>query len=59
MVVNHVMLIRWHEPLTGPLCRRCAQPIDRSDRFGVSERVCGPCRGAARGALTQAGSAPS
>jgi hypothetical protein len=34
---------------TGPSCRRCSQPIIRSDHFGLSERVCGPCRGEQRG----------
>lgn len=51
MVVNHVMLLRWPDPATGPLCRRCAQPIHRSDRFGVSERVCAPCRSGGRVSL--------
>jgi hypothetical protein len=44
--------LMWHStrglPI-GPHCRRCAQPIARSDHFGLSERLCSPCRGEDRG----------
>jgi hypothetical protein len=30
---------------TGRWCRRCGEPIERSDPFGLSEGVCVPCRG--------------
>ena len=42
MDLTHMLL--FHPPKGGPSCRRCAEPIDRSDPFGLSERVCGPCR---------------
>jgi hypothetical protein len=45
----HAMLIRGFGLPSQPTCRRCSQPIRHSDPFGLSERVCGPCRGEARG----------
>jgi hypothetical protein len=53
MELNHVLTLRTLSMPRGPGCRRCARPIDRSDSFGVSERVCGPCRGEARGRPTR------
>ena len=29
---------------SGRDCRSCTEPIARSDAFGLSEEVCGPCR---------------
>jgi hypothetical protein len=29
---------------TGSECRRCGAELHAGDPFGVSERVCGPCR---------------
>jgi formylmethanofuran dehydrogenase subunit E len=29
---------------TGIRCRRCSEAISDTDQFGVSERVCRPCR---------------
>jgi hypothetical protein len=49
MDLKHAMLIRALSIPEGPGCRRCAQPIDRADLFGLSERVCGRCRGETRG----------
>jgi hypothetical protein len=49
MDAMHVMVMKGLGVPTGPSCRRCSQPIDRADQFGVSERVCGPCRGDVRG----------
>jgi hypothetical protein len=47
MESNYVLLFRALP--SSPACRRCAQPIDRADRLGLSERVCGTCRGESRG----------
>ncbi len=41
----HTLILRGLSLPTGPSCRRCAQPIERSDQFGLSERICAPCRG--------------
>ena len=30
---------------SGRWCRGCGESIDRGDLFGLSESVCGPCRG--------------
>jgi hypothetical protein len=30
---------------SGRWCRRCREAIGRSDHFGRSEGICGPCRG--------------
>ncbi len=49
MDAMHVMVVRGLGLPEGPACRRCSQPIQRSDLFGLSERVCGPCRGVSRG----------
>jgi hypothetical protein len=49
MELSHLMVIRGLLGPPGQGCRRCSQPIDRSDRFGLSERVCGPCRRESRG----------
>jgi len=44
MVVTHVMPIRLDEPPETLLCRRCARPIDGSDRVALGERLCPSCR---------------
>jgi hypothetical protein len=49
MDARYLMLFRGMGLPSGPSCRRCSQPIHRSDQFGLSERACGPCRGEARG----------
>jgi len=32
---------------SGRWCRSCSEPIERRDRFGLSEGVCHACRGTA------------